>query len=82
MPSAAPGRSTPIDALAALTPIWASRTATASLVRSRIELILDYAKGRGWRAADAVNPATWRGNLRSLLPAPRKVRQIEHHAAL
>jgi integrase len=70
------------DVLKALTPIWQTKTATASAVRGRVELILDYAKGRGWRAAEAGNPAAWRGNLRSLLPAPRKLHQIEHHAAL
>jgi integrase len=76
------GEVTVDDVLRCLTPLWAERTATASNVRSRIELILDYAKGRKWRSPDAANPATWRGNLRSLLPAPRKVHQIEHHAAL
>jgi integrase len=68
------------DVLSCLTPIWASKTVTASLVRNRIELVLDYAKGRGWRMGE--NPAAWRGNLRSLLPRPGKVHVVDHRAAL
>jgi integrase len=68
------------DILRALTPIWTTRSMTAARMRSRLELILDYAKARGWRSGD--NPATWRGNLRSLLPPRTKVHTIEHRAAL
>jgi integrase len=68
------------DVLRVLQPIWVARTVTATAVRSRIELVLDYARARGWRSGE--NVATWRGNLRSLLPPPAKVHRIEHHAAL
>ena len=34
----------------------------------------------GQRAGE--NPARWRGHLDHLLPKPRKVRAVEHHAAL
>jgi integrase len=68
------------DVLRALTPIWTSKTVTATIVRARIELVLDYAKGRGWRSGE--NSAVWRGNLRSLLPAPAKVHRAEHRPAL
>ncbi len=66
--------------LAALQPIWRSKTETASRVRSRIEVILDAEKVRGHRTGD--NPARWRDHLRQVLPAARKVAPVEHHAAL
>jgi integrase len=63
-----------------LEPIWLTKTETAGRVRSRIENILDWATARGHRQGD--NPARWRGHLENLLPAPRKVRKVEHHPAL
>ena len=66
--------------MAALEPIWRTKPETASRVRGRIEAVLDYATARGWRAGD--NPARWRGHLANLLPAPTKVRRVQHHAAL
>jgi integrase len=66
--------------LQALEPIWTSRTATATRVRERIEVIIDSAKVRGLR--DGENPARWRGHLDKLLPAPSKVARTQHHAAL
>jgi integrase len=64
----------------ALEPIWTTRTETASRLRGRIELILDYAKARGYR--EGPNPAVWKGGLKAILPAPNKVARVEHHAAL
>lgn len=61
-------------------PIWAGKTETASRVRQRIESILDGAKAQGQR--DGENPARWRGHLSQLLPHPRKVKKVKHHAAL
>ena len=66
--------------LQALRPIWNTRTATASRVRGRIEVILDAAKARGWRSGE--NPARWRGHLAVLLPAPGRAAKPRHHAAL
>jgi integrase-like protein/Arm domain-containing DNA-binding protein len=66
--------------LKVLEPIWAKKPETAGRVRGRIESILDWAKARGYRAGE--NPARWRGHLDKLLPAPSKVRRVEHHAAL
>jgi integrase len=63
-----------------LEPIWTEKPETASRLRGRVEAILDLAKVRGWR--DGENPARWRGHLDKLLPAPAKVRRVEHHAAL
>lgn len=63
-----------------LEPIWTTKNETARRLRGRIERILDWAKTRGYVAAD--NPARWRGHLDNLLPAPRSVQKVEHHAAL
>lgn len=66
--------------LTILEPIWATKTETASRVRSRIENILDWARARGYRHGE--NPARWRGHLDNLLPARSKVQKVEHHPAL
>ena len=52
---------------ALLQPIWKDKTETASRLRGRIEKVLDYAIVKGMSAA--TKPATWQGNLSSLLPA-------------
>jgi integrase len=61
-------------------PIWSTKPETASRVRGRMELVLDWATVRGYRHGD--NPARWRGHLDKLLPARSKVRKTEHHSAL
>jgi integrase len=66
--------------LRAIEPIWAKKTETARRLRGRIEIILDWAKVRGYRSGE--NPARWRGHLSHLLPARTKVRLVKHHAAL
>jgi integrase len=66
--------------LKCLTPIWRTKTETASRLRSRIEAILDYATAAKLRKGD--NPARWAGNLAYLLPAPDKIAPHVHHAAL
>ena len=63
-----------------LSPIWATKTETATRVRGRIEKILDWAKVQGYRTGD--NPAAWRGHLSEALPKPSKVADAGHHAAL
>ena len=50
-----------------LTPLWATKTETASSIRNRIETILDWAKVGGHR--DGENPARWDGHIEQLLPA-------------
>lgn len=66
--------------LKVLEPIWLTKTETASRVRGRIEAVLDWAKGRGYRVGD--NPAEWKGNLDAQLARPEKVAKPKHHAAL
>jgi integrase len=63
-----------------LEPIWKTKPETASRVRGRVEAILGWATVRGYRRGD--NPAQWRDRLVNLLPSPKKVRAVEHHAAL
>ena len=49
-------------------------------MRGRIEVVLDWAKVRGFRSGEKT--ARLRGRLDHLLPAPSKVRKVKHHAAL
>jgi hypothetical protein len=63
-----------------LEPIWATKPETASRIRSRIELVLDWATAGNFRDAD--NPARWKGRLENLLPRRSKVSAVQHHAAL
>jgi integrase len=60
--------------------IWTTKTETASRLRGRIELVLDWATARGYR--EGSNPARWRGHLDKLLAAPNKVAKVDHHPAL
>jgi integrase len=66
--------------LKAIEGIWSTKSETASRIRGRIELVLDWAAARGYREGD--NPARWRGHLENLLPKSTKMRRIEHLAAL
>ncbi|MGF6312497.1 integrase [Bradyrhizobium sp. i1.8.4] len=58
-------------------PIWASKTETASRIRSRIEQVIDAGKAKGESKGE--KPARWKGHLDNLLPATSKVR---NHPAL
>jgi integrase len=64
----------------AVEPIWSSKSETASRLRGRVEMVLDWAKVRGFRKGE--NPARWRGHLDKLLPRKSTVAEVEHHAAL
>lgn len=66
--------------LKCLEPIWTTKNETASRLRGRIEVILDFATVRKYRTGD--NPARWKGHLDTLLPAPSKVQKVKHHAAM
>jgi integrase len=65
--------------LGVLNPIWLEKTETASRIRSRIEMVLDYATNSGFRQGD--NPARLEG-LKGLLAPKAKIAAKEHHAAL
>lgn len=66
--------------LAALEPIWATKTETASRLRGRIESVLDLATARGYRTG--LNPARWAGHLELMLASPKKISQEEHYPAV
>jgi integrase len=60
--------------------LWTHRTETAGRVRLRLENILDWATASKLRKGE--NPARWKGHLDKLLPAPGKVKTVEHFSAL
>ncbi|WP_240939338.1 site-specific integrase [Diaphorobacter sp. HDW4A] len=66
--------------LRALSPIWKTKTETATRLRGRIEQILDWATAHGHRTG--TNPARWRGQLEHILANPDKVAPVQHHAAI
>jgi len=70
----------PAHIIDVLEPIWTTKTETATRVRSRIELVLDYAAARGYR--EGLNPARWKANLDAALPNAAKVAPVRHHAAV
>lgn len=63
-----------------LSPIWKTKTETATRLRGRIESILGWATVSKFRQGD--NPARWRGHLENLLAAPNKVTKVRNHPAL
>lgn len=67
-----------------LRPIWSEKPETASRVRGRIELILDWAKAGGLRKGE--NPARLRGHLDKLLPKRSNLKngkgKAKHHEAM
>jgi hypothetical protein len=79
-----PIRSKPVNAidteavLKVLQPIWTAIPETASRLRGRIENVLDAAKARGLHPGP--NPATWRGHLKSILPARQRLTRGHHRA--
>lgn len=66
--------------LGIIRPLWETRAETASRIRGRIELVLDYSKAKGWRSGE--NVAKWAGNIAHLLPHRQKVQQTKHHPSL
>lgn len=67
------------DILAVLTPIWGSKTETATRVRARVEKIIDWCTALGYRSGE--NPARW-SLLATQLPSPKKLKNVQHHKAL
>lgn len=65
--------------LRVLSPIWGTKSETASRLRGRLERVLDFAKAHGHRSGE--NPARWRGHLDQILPKRRGLTR-GHHAAM
>lgn len=63
-----------------LTPIWESKTETATRVRGRIESVLGWAATSGYRTGE--NPARWKGHLENLLATISKNSREKHHPSL
>ena len=61
-------------------PLWQAKPETADRVRGRIDVVLDWATARGYRHGP--NPARWRGHLQQLLPPKKKLRRVQHMAAM
>ena len=69
---------TPEDIVKILSPIWKTKTETATKLRHRLETVF------GWLAVNKYlpagqNPAVWRHNLQYRLPAPNRIHK--HHEA-
>lgn len=63
-----------------LSPIWESKTETASRIRGRIESILGWATTSGYRTGE--NPARWKGHLENLLATISKSSRTKNHPSL
>jgi integrase len=66
--------------LGVLEPLWKTRPGTAWRIRGRLEVIIDWAKFRGYCTGE--NAARWKGHLAFHLQGPEKFRGIRHHPAL
>ncbi|MCX7178715.1 MAG: integrase arm-type DNA-binding domain-containing protein [Proteobacteria bacterium] len=75
-----PAAITLADVKAILSPMWATKTETATRLRQRIEAVLDYAAVHENDQARS-NPARWKGVLDKVLPKASKVSRIVHHPA-
>ena len=60
--------------------IWLQKTETASRLRGRIQVVLNYAIVK--KMMSAPNPATWDGNLSALLPSKSKATKPKQQPAL
>ena len=69
------------DILRAIEPHWTTKAVTIDRTRNRIKQVLDWCVVRGHRPP-GTNPARWKGHLDQVLPAPRKLAPVEHHAAM
>ena len=63
-----------------LEPIWQTRNQTAWRIRGRLEMIINWAKFRGYCTGE--NAARWEGHFEHQLARPGQIRSIRHHPAL
>lgn len=63
-----------------LKPLWIEKTETASRLRGRIQVVLNYAIVK--KMMPAPNPAVWEGNLSALLPSKSKTTKPDNQPAL
>ena len=67
------------DILNVLEPVWKKTPETGRIMRSHLEIIFNYAKGRRW--SEVENPALWKGGLETVLKMPDRS-NVKHHAAM
>jgi integrase len=67
--------------LKVIEPEWKRAPVTLDRVRNRIGEVLGFAEARGQRKPGAL-PTRWKNHLDKLLPHPRSLRPVEHHAAM
>ena len=67
--------------LRVIEPEWRRAPTTMDRVRSRIGEVLGWAQARGLRAPGPL-PTRWKNHLDKLLPHPRSLKPVEHHAAM
>ena len=65
---------------AVLTPIWNTKSETASRLRGRIEVILNREKALKNRSGE--NPAVWKANLEAVFPETKEVASVRNHPAM
>ena len=65
----------------AIEPEWKRAPETMDRVRRRIGEVLAWAQVRGFRAQGPL-PTRWKNHLDKLLPHPRTLRPVQHHAAM
>lgn len=68
------------DIFRVLSPIWETKTETASRVRGRLENIFEFLKVKGLYKHD--NPAMWKNGLSVLLPPAKKIINVKHQEAM
>jgi len=67
------------DIISIIEPVWKRTPETGRIMRSQLEIIFNYAKGRRWMETE--NPAAWKGGLEAILkPIDRK--NVKHHRAM
>lgn len=59
---------------------WNQKTETASRVRQRIEMVLNYSTVQEWRRGE--NPARWKGNIDQVLLPKASIKPVKNHTAL
>src|SRR5262249_13853121 len=67
--------------LRVIEPDWKRAPATMDRVRRRIGEVLGWAEARGLRKPGPL-PTRWKNHLDKLLPHPRALKPVVHHAAL
>lgn len=66
---------TSADVIAVLRPLWATKAASATKLRERVERVLDHARVAGHITGPWENPARWRGHLEHMMAKRAKLQR-------